>query len=191
MPQKKMSQWKHSKFQSSSSSSEDVRADRSCRDERLGKDWTPKFHLTGCLIKESKESWNRSLKESLKRDEKLVKLTEDAKKTQEREGVLRTYEMWLREREKDEVCETEGRRAQFVAREARDNFEKSLAKMTAKDDSKQDETGVIADKLWQSSQGNHTKGMNLANDLDALTAATENNWWNKSRKSSAFMWVKW
>ena len=50
-----------------------------------------------------------------------------------------------------------------------------------KEDSMQDEAVVIAEKLWQNSQSNHTKGQNLEVDLDAVTVAVEDNGWNRSR----------
>ena len=74
---------------------------------------------------------------------------------------------------KSEVCEAKAHLTQFAARETWDNFKKSLVKMMAKDDSMQNETWVIADKLWQSSQRNNTNGLNLANDLEAVTTFVE------------------
>ena len=80
-------------------------------------------------------------------------LTEDGKnteekKTEQREEVLRTYEIWLREREKNpRFVRRKPVRHSLPPARTRDNFEKSLAKMMTKDDSMQNETWVIADKL--------------------------------------------
>ena len=80
MPQKrKLSLWKHSQLQSSRSS-EDERVDRSWGDKGL-EDVSQKFHHAGWLIKENKESWHKSLKESLKREDELVTLTAEVKES--------------------------------------------------------------------------------------------------------------
>ena len=49
----------------------------------------------------------------------------------------------------------------------------------------------VADKMWQTSQSNHTEGLNLEKDLDSSLSAMEDNEWEKSRKSSALIWGKW
>ena len=41
---------------------------------------------------------------------------------------------------------------------------------------------TVADKMWQTSQSNHSKGLNLEKDLDNLMFAMEDNGWNKDPK---------
>ena len=55
----------------------------------------------------------------------------------------------------------------------------------------EEETRMIADKMWQASQSNQTKKTNLTKDLEDLVAAFEDNGWKKSRESSALIWRKW
>ena len=43
----------------------------------------------------------------------------------------------------------EARKVQDATREARETFEKSLAKYSEKDDMLKEETNMIADKMWQ------------------------------------------
>ena len=47
--------------------------------------------------------------------------------------VLKYYEVWVRYREKVELCEEDARKAKTVARAARDVFDNYLAKMLEKD----------------------------------------------------------
>ena len=140
---------------------------------------TQNFHFARCLIKEKKESWNRSLKESQKRDEELVN------------SSLRTRRKQWRRRPNKEKVTGARKRPRFVERRLAGHslpparpgtLLRSLAKMMAKEDSMRDEIGVIAEKLRQNSQSNHTNGMNLANELDPFAAAMEDNGWNKTRK---------
>ena len=129
------------------------------------------------MSKEIKDSWNKSHKESQKREDELVTLTAAAKENQEqraeRKGkVLKSFEVWVRSREKSALCKEEGRRAEDAALEARETFEKNFAKMLEKDDVLEEETTMIADKMWQVSQSD-AGGLNLSAYLDDLEAAME------------------
>ena len=115
------------------------------------------------MSKELKDSWNKSHEESQKREDELVTLTAAAEENQEpraeRKGkVLKSFDVWARSREKSALCKEEGRRAEDAALEARETFEKNLAKMLENDDVLEEETRMIADKIWQASQSDHTKG---------------------------------
>ena len=63
--------------------------------------------------------------------------------------------------------------------------------MVEKGDMLEEETRMIADKKWQASWSDHTKGLNLSTYLDDLVAAMEDNGWQKSRECSALLWGKW
>ena len=178
----------------SSSSSEDEGEDRSWGQQGWA-EMSKRFHHAGCLIEEKRESWKKSLKESQKREEGLVTLTTEAKKNQEKKAerkgeLLKSYEAWVGSRETWAACREEARRAEDAAREAREAFEKHFAKLLEKDDMLEEETRMIADKMWQAFQSNHTKGLNLAQDLDDLVTAMEDNGWEKSRKKLCSNLVK-
>ena len=155
-------------------------------------DLIQKFHFVKCLTKERKESWNRSWRSpEARRGNGDVDGGREEHRGKEggtkRRSLEDIWDMVTGARKKSEIFEAEARQTQFAARETRDNFEKSLAKMMAKDDSMQNETWVIADKLWQNSQSNRTNGLNLANDLEAVTTFVEYNGWNMSRENSVKM----
>ena len=51
-----------------------------------------------------------------------------------------------------ELCYKEDRRAEDAARDAQETFEKNLAKMWEKDNMLEEDTRLIADKMWQASE---------------------------------------
>ena len=101
-----------------------------------------------------------------------------------KERVLKSFEVWVRE--EAELCEAEARRARLVARKAREMFDRNLAKMLEKDDTK-----LAADRMWQASQSNEMKKRSLLRDFEDLVAALDQNGWDKDRGSSAKMWGTW
>ena len=71
-------------------------------------------------------------------------------------------------------CRVVGKKdSEDAAREAPETFEKILAKMLEKDDMLEEDTRLIADKMWQASRSNHTKKANLSKDREDLVAAFE------------------
>ena len=87
----------------------------------------------------------------------------------------------MRYRGKLALCNEEALRPEDAAREARETSERNSAEMLEKDDMLEEDTGMIADKMWQASQSNHTKKVNLTKDLMDLVVAVEDNGWKKSR----------
>ena len=90
-----------------------------------------KFGRARWMSKEMKDSWNKSFKESQKREDELVTFTgaskENHEKRAERKGeVLISSEVWVRYREKSALCKEEARRAEDAAREARETFENNF-----------------------------------------------------------------
>ena len=79
----------------------------------------------------------------------------------------------------------------LAAREAREVFEKSLAKLLEKDGTLEEDTKLIADKIWQASQSNRATKKNLTKNLEDLVAAFEDNDWDKNRESSFLILGKW
>ena len=93
----------------------------------------------------------------------------------ERKGeVLKSIEDWVRDRDMAELCEAEARWARPVARKVREMFERNLAKMLEKDDTK-----LAAGRMWQASQSNEMKKGSSLRDFEDFVAALDQNGWDK------------
>ena len=78
MSQKKLvSLWRH--FQTQSSSSSEEEGEGRYWDHKRWEDLSEKFDLAWRLAKERKDTWNKSLKESHKREEELMMLVDAIK----------------------------------------------------------------------------------------------------------------
>ena len=89
----------------------------------------------------------------------LVDATKDNQGTRgEHKGeVLKSYEIWVRYREKPDLCEAKARRAKTSARVAREIFDRNLAKMRETDDSLADHTKLAAHRMCQASHSNERR----------------------------------
>ena len=74
---------------------------------------------------------------------------------------LRCYEAWVRSYELWATRREEARRAEDAVREAHEAFQKNFAKLMDKDDKMVKHAMSVANKMWQESKSNHTKGFNL------------------------------
>ena len=104
------------------------------------------------------------------------------------ETWMRSYETRAKRREDVRRAEEEPRRAEDAAREAREAFHRNFTKIIDKEDMVEENVLPVAEKMWQASRSNHTKGQNLEKDLDNLMSALEDNGWTKSSDSSAKIW---
>ena len=101
------------------------------------------------MVVQRKLFFDKSFKESQTRADELVTFAaavqENQEKGAERKGVvLKSFEVWVRYREKSALCKEEARRAEDGVRE--ETFEKNLAKMQGKDDMLEEETRMMADQ---------------------------------------------
>ena len=141
---------------------------------------------------EKEDTWNRSLKESQKREEELTVLVDaiedkPEKRSEHTGEVFNTYESWVRKSEKSELSEAVAHRARTAVREARRFSSEIWWKMIEKDDSFEADANLAAGRLWQDSQSDETK-RNLLRDLEDFVTAFAQNGWDKHREASVKMW---
>ena len=106
----------------------------------------------GFLVRDRKDSWHKSIKESQKRDDELASLTMDTKsdffRGKEKREFIQSHEAWVKR------CEA-ARRAEDAAPEARHIFNISVEKFLAAKEVEQGRSKDVAEKVWQASQSNH------------------------------------
>ena len=97
----------------------------------------------------------------------------------------------LRGPQKLALCKKEARRAEDAARDARETFEKDLAKMLEKDDMLEEDTRFVADNMWRASQSNHTKKKACPKTSKTWLPRSKPTAGTKKRDSPSLIWRRW